>query len=71
MIVVAKKYICVAMAVFILARGRIFHLDELSSVVRLERRTTDDSSSGTDNVSSSIKTVNMIVSFGCFSKSNY
>jgi len=27
-------------------RGRIIRLDELSSVVRLERRTTEDSSSG-------------------------
>ena len=27
-------------------RGRIMRLDELSSVVRLERRTTEDSSSG-------------------------
>ena len=32
-------------------RVRIICLDELSSVVRLERRTTDDSSSWTDNAS--------------------
>ena len=34
------------MAFFFYTRGRIIGLDELSSSVRLERRTTKDSSSG-------------------------